>query len=110
MGTEFLEFWSAYPRKVGKLIAHQIFEAAIRRGYAASDIIVGAKAFAEMCRREHTEMQFVPHPKTWLRAGQWMDETLGSYQPIDPERAAADRDTADRLLKRGEYDPLKRMQ
>ncbi len=103
MTEEFEQFWNYYPRKVGKLDAIKAFSSVIRQGYKAEDISAGALAFAEMCRREGTEPRFVPYPATWLRAGRWMDETLGNYQPIDPERAAADKDKADRILRRGKY-------
>ena len=101
--TLFLDFWSVYPRKVGKLDALKAYSAMIRQGYSEAEILSGAVSFAEMCRQEHTEARFIPHPATWLRAGRWMDENITSFQPLDPRAIEEAKDKADRLLRRGKY-------
>ena len=101
----FDDFWSVYPRKIGKLDAMKAYCSMTRAGYAEADILSGAVSFAEMVRQESTEKQFIPHPATWLRAGRWMDENLSGFQPLDPKAIAEAKDKADRFLKRGVYAP-----
>lgn len=69
----FDEFWSAYPRKVGKQKARSKFTAACRRA-TADDVIAGAHRLAR--DPNLPEAQFVPHPTTWLERDGWEDEPL----------------------------------
>ncbi len=64
----FEEFWTHYPRKIGKLAA----EKAWRKATKSTDpytIIAAVKGYAFPADR-----QFIPHPASWLNAGRWMDE------------------------------------
>lgn len=76
MDTDFARFWAACRRKVAKLDAEKAWRQVLARGYDANEIIAGMEKFAALCIREGREMQFIPHPATWLRAGRWMDEEL----------------------------------
>lgn len=79
---EFVNFWEAYPRKVGKLAAHRAFLKA-RRSASADDILAGARRHAAAMADK--EAQFVPHAATWLNGGRWMDApekaASGEYRP-----------------------------
>jgi hypothetical protein len=102
----FTDWWSSYPRKVGKIDAEKAYKSCIKMGYSADDLLTGAKAFSELCLREKTDKKFTPFPASFLRAGRWMDEDLKDYQPINPVTLAAAKDRSDRLMKRGAYDPM----
>jgi len=69
--TDFNEFYKLYPRHVGKLAAMKAWDKALR--YApASQIIAGLQA--QLHELAAKDMQFIPHPTTWLNQGRWMDE------------------------------------
>jgi len=102
----FQDFYTAYPRKIGKLDAERAWKQMLKQGHMPLDIISGARAYADLVRREGTAPTFVPYPASWLRAGRWMDENLQT-QSVDmsPERLAELQDKTDRILRRGKYAP-----
>src|SRR5687767_7919626 len=63
----FDQFWSAYPRKVGKLAA--------QREWAKLKPPI-ADVLAALAWQVPTwdDPQFICHPRTWLHQGRWMDE------------------------------------
>jgi hypothetical protein len=67
----FDEFWSVYPRKVGKATAGKAFTSACRRASAA-DIIDGARRMA--ADPNLPAARFIPHPSTWLNRDGWGDD------------------------------------
>jgi len=64
----FEEFWSAYPRKVGKGKARSSWVKAVRS--ASPEVII------EAVRQTHwsSDPEYVPHPATWLNGERWLDE------------------------------------
>ena len=82
----FDEFWSRYPRKVGKVAARKAFTQALRMT-DVSAIIRGVEALKIQVAGK--DPQFTPHPATWLNEGRWDDEAPGQQQiptnsPWDP--------------------------
>lgn len=71
MGIAFEEFWSIYPRKIGKLDAQKSYDKAIRLT-TIDKIRLAAQGFASRCKG--TEPQYIPHPATWLNQGRWDDQ------------------------------------
>ena len=67
----FDEFWSLYPRKIGKGGAKKAW-AKITRGVKPELIIEGARRMS--ADPNLPETQFIPHPSTWLNEGRWDDE------------------------------------
>lgn len=65
---EFVQFWQAYPRKVGKGQARTAFKAARKK--VALPVLLAA--LAEQAPR-WSEPQFIPHPATWLNGERWED-------------------------------------
>jgi hypothetical protein len=70
MGISFDDFWTAYPRKVGKIDAEKAYTKALTRSTVAN-ILQAAQKFAANCCGKDT--QFIPHPATWLNRGSWDD-------------------------------------
>jgi hypothetical protein len=68
--SEFLEFWEAYPSKVGQDEAYREWQKAITKAdpYA---IINAARDYAES---DKGQSQYVRSPKNWLCAGNWKDK------------------------------------
>jgi uncharacterized protein YoaH (UPF0181 family) len=76
----FGEFWSAYPRRVGRKEAESKFAAAVKAGADPAKLVSAAERFAEAHRMARTEARFVPHPATWLQQGRYDDEELPTPQ------------------------------
>lgn len=72
----FSEFWSAYPKKIGKVKALQAWNK-IRPDDAVRAQILAAlaqQAKSEDWRRE--DGRFIPHPTSWLNARRWEDDLV----------------------------------
>lgn len=84
--SRFEEFWSVYPRKVGKQKARTKYDTARKRA-SQDQIIEGAKRLAS--DPNLPEVQFIPHAKTWLERDGWDDDP---YPPRDgkPQLSTAD--------------------
>jgi len=71
--STFADFWKAYPRKVAKKAALKAWTRALREG-ATPEAILDALARWRRSGQFPTDMQYVPHPTTWLNQGRWEDE------------------------------------
>ncbi len=67
----WLEFWTTYPRRVGKPAARKAWAKAVRTTDPAT-IIAAAKSYAQ--QRLGQDAQFTAHPATWLNGERWADE------------------------------------
>lgn len=72
--SDFLDFYAAYPRHVGKEAARRAFEKAVKAGTPAADIVEGARRYAAATAAAGTETRYIAHPATWLNAGRWNDD------------------------------------
>lgn len=72
--SDFLDFYAAYPRHVGKEAARRAFVKAVKAGTPATEIIEGARRYADATAAAGTETRYVAHPATWLNAGRWSDD------------------------------------
>ncbi len=87
--AEFQAFWDMYPRRVGKRTAFMTFEAAKKRA-TVTEIMRGAYEM-QVQVDEGREMQFVPHPSTWLNRDGWEDEYVVSQTPPTPAEIGVQR-------------------
>lgn len=88
---EFVAFWSAYPRKVGKGKARKAWRTALASKKASVEhIIAESGEYAAECRRKRTEKDFIAHPATWLNGERYNDRA--------EEAAAKDDGTPDDSL------------
>ncbi len=78
----FAEFWSVYPRKVGKQDAEKVFHRQ-RKKHGHERILDGASRYATSAGLP--EPQFIPHPSTWLARGGWDDEMPHRVDQSVPE-------------------------
>ena len=65
-GPGFEEFWSVYPRKVGKGEAYAKYKARISDGWTEEQLMAAARKYAYECEKDHTEPKFIKHGKTFL--------------------------------------------
>ena len=68
----FDKFWEAYPRKVGKQNAKKAFDK-LRVDDRLLHTMLGAIAVAKRSVGWR-DMQYIPHPATWLNGRRWEDE------------------------------------
>ena len=69
---DFLTFWKAYPRRIGKLAASKSLTRALRR--TTLSVILSSLALCVKGEWRSREPEFIPHPSTWLNQGRWEDE------------------------------------
>ena len=62
----FEEFWKIYPRKDDKGMAYKKYKARLKNGFSPEQLRLAANNYAEMCRRNRTEKQFIKQGKTFL--------------------------------------------
>lgn len=81
---DFVTFWTAYPRKIGKGQARKAWRAAVRgRHVEPKTIIATAERFRDKTRTERTEARYIPHPATWLNGERYDDgESDDAGQPV----------------------------
>jgi hypothetical protein len=99
----FVEFWAAYPIRVGRLSAIKAYATAIKLATPA-EILAGVEHYKAV----KPAWQAWAHPASWLRAGRWMDEA----PPAEPvrERPFTPEETRDaqhmrRAIGRCPHDP-----
>lgn len=68
----FGEFWSAYPRKVGKGEAEKAWK--VTKGVELKTILQAIERARATEQWRKDGGQFIPHPATWLRQKRWEDE------------------------------------
>ncbi len=78
---DFGEFWTVYPRKTAKDAARKAYASARKRG-THEEILDGAVAYRDECRREQTQDRFIAHASTWLNQGRWKDHLETPSQPV----------------------------
>ena len=66
--TGFEEFWSAYPKKVGKGEAYKCYQARLKDGWSPEELLEAAREYASETGRRHTDKDYIKHPKTFLSA------------------------------------------
>lgn len=82
----FGDFWTAYPRKVGKRAARTAFDKAV--GRALPEVVI---AGAERLRDDpNREAEYTPHPSTWLNRDGWEDDPLPARNGHAPYDHAAE--------------------
>jgi hypothetical protein len=75
----FDEFWFLYPRKIAKAVARKAWQR-----LTDEQQLMAAKAIDTHCQywsAKETELEFIPHPATWLNQERWEDELV-----IEPKK------------------------
>lgn len=73
---DFRRFWEAYPRKVGKEQAWKTFSRMKKnRELPSMDTLLKA---VSMFTSEISELEFTPHPSTWLNGKRWEDSEMAT--------------------------------
>lgn len=67
----FETFWKIYPRKIGKGAARTAFDKATKKA-SVDTILEMVQAYAN--KPDLPDLQFIPHPSTWLNQERWTDD------------------------------------
>jgi len=70
--SDFLKFWGAYPKKIGKGSAFISYQK-IKTPKPQLEIIIGAIEIQNKSK-QWQDAQFIPNPSTWLNQRRWEDE------------------------------------
>lgn len=73
----FAQFWSIYPRKVGKLAAVKAWNRIKGRSELLPKILAALKRQKGSDDWSRENGRFIPNPATWLNQGRWEDEVSG---------------------------------
>lgn len=101
--SAFDEFWSIYPRKVGKAQARKAFAKALEE-YDVKVITEGARKLA--ADPNLPEIRFVPYPATWINREGWEDDPHPESAEMRSKKAAilpGKRDWVKALHEAGEH-------
>lgn len=75
--TEFIAFWTRYPRKLDKAKAYRCWLKELKAGAKAEDMIAAAKHYAMACRGLRTEERYIKHAATFLGPDRpWLEYRL----------------------------------
>ncbi len=72
VGDEFIKFWQAYPKKVGRKAAEKAFQNAQDRP-RIDDLLAAIQTHRVSPQWLKDDGQYIPNPSTWLNRGQWAD-------------------------------------
>lgn len=73
--NEFEEWWKAYPLAKNKQNAFKLFNSILAKQRATyTDLLEGAKSYAEEEKKKGTEPRFIAHATTWLNGERWNDD------------------------------------
>ena len=81
----FEEFWSAYPRKVGKAAAYKAWKRIHPDTALFNRMLTAVNAASQTDQWQREAGRFVPNPLTWLNQGRWDDDYSPANQPSRPE-------------------------
>ncbi len=82
--VRFDEFWEAYPRKISKEVSRKKW-ATLKCDKIADEIINNVKA-RNAGEWKGKEIQFIPHPSTFLNQKRWTDEPEEGSHGIDHQQ------------------------
>ncbi|MEX0895653.1 MAG: hypothetical protein WDZ94_01795 [Patescibacteria group bacterium] len=82
----FEQFWEIYPRKIGKGAARKAW-LKISKTHQSQTLLDAVSAYAQ--HPDLPEVQYIPHPSTWLNQERWMDD-LSSMGKANATSVAAD--------------------
>lgn len=71
---QFGTFWKAYPRKIKKKKAYQVWMKLSPDKQLISEIMAGLENWRKSEEWKKNNGQYIPHPPTWLNDRRWEDE------------------------------------
>lgn len=72
----FDTFWENYPRKIGKRKANEKYIHLATSKQKEQEILEGLEQYLGKWKLEKTNLEYIPHPTTWLNQARWEDEVM----------------------------------
>lgn len=85
-GQYFDQFWAAYPRKMAKGNAKEVWHQALSRANGAAHLLAGLQRYVAWLEKYPDQKQFIPDPKNWLVGERWDDELTERSASVTPLR------------------------
>ena len=87
--TNFDQFWTAYPKKVGKGAAEKAWKKAFSgiMGFEIVSVLESVNHQKKSDQWQKDGGQFIPNPATWLNQKRWLDEVQDGRPKPDPDLA-----------------------
>ncbi|OGP68414.1 MAG: hypothetical protein A2W27_10995 [Deltaproteobacteria bacterium RBG_16_44_11] len=79
LSKDFLVFYEAYPRKVGKIAALKAWNKLNGNRPAIEEILKAIEQQKQSTQWIKDGGQFIPHPATWINQGRWEDEGIEKH-------------------------------
>lgn len=97
---DFIVYWEAYPRKVGKGNARRAFENKKKQEILPEiSILVEAVERQKKCEQwQKNGGQYIPYPATWLNQERWLDEPKTGYDVAEKLAELAQREATNRQI------------
>lgn len=84
----FNEFWTHYPRKVGKVNAFKSFKKVCKDRKMLDVLISAVEKHKKTAQWQN--IQYIPHPAVWLNGHRWEDELDGQIERAGDSSASYD--------------------
>jgi hypothetical protein len=85
----FLEFWTAYPRKVKRLEAQKAWAKVDPDALLRSKILAALEVQKRSAEWARNGGQYIPHARTWLNGAQWEDQIGAPIACTDSQKMRA---------------------
>lgn len=85
---KFDEFWELYPKKFNYIGASMEYEYLLKTTPALQedDLIAATRNYAEACRIQKTEEQYIANPDNWLKKSCWINYMPENYKKPKEEK------------------------
>ncbi len=87
---EFLDFWESYPRKMKQGHAAAEWEKLSPQGPLLVEIMGALAQHKVYWQQKATDIEFIPHPASWLSARSWKDDLSTPVDPLETNRKASE--------------------
>ena len=102
MDDTFDQFWSAYPRKVGKKDAVKVWNQIRPNPDLTNQIVQGVERWKRSEQWTKDDGRFIPYPATFLRGERWNEYDRAEVIPSPKPAAVKNYDDGEDFLDDGE--------
>jgi hypothetical protein len=88
---QFEEWWSEYPRKLGKKKSFSSFKTKVK-AYGYEKVLEGLKGYKQYLEREKTDERFIKHPSTFLNEEAFNDFIGVQEKEVPQQRQLTDQE------------------
>lgn len=98
----FAEFATAYPKRCTGYLVETEYCDAVLAGVPEEDLILAAKKYAVVCRREKTAERYIKKPENWLRENLFMQYLKGENDGAGRDTGTHEKSLNELMRERGD--------